>query len=175
MADQATVKANAPAANRLGAIHPGSGAGPISSDNGNTPCPGDMVTNVAEFGENLLNLAELQARLVALELKQDVQTVKINAPVILGGAVLGIAGLPIVLAGIAELLVSELGMRRGFALLGVAVVVLAIAGASIAFAAIRLRRSVVGFPLTTEEFTRNLNWVRTILRHSGRSTRGRRG
>jgi hypothetical protein len=134
-----------------------------------------MVTNVAEFGENLLSLAELQGRLAVLELKHDAQAIKITAPVILGGAVLGIAGLPIILAGIAELLVSELGIRRGFALLGVAVVALAIAVAGIALATIRLRRSVVGFPLTTEEFTRNLNWVRTILRHSGRSTRGRRG
>ena len=51
---------------------------------------------------------------------------------ILSGAVLGIAGLPIVLAGIAELLVSELGMRRGFAWLGVGVVVLAIVRSRIA-------------------------------------------
>jgi hypothetical protein len=175
MADQAKVKTNASVTNRLGAIPVGPGAGPSSTGNGDAPCPGDMVSNAAEFGENLLNLAELQTRLATLELKQEVQTVKVTAPVILGGAVLGIASLPIVLAGVAELLVSELGMRRGFALLSVAVVALAIAGASIAFATIRLRRSVVGFPLTTEEFSRNLNWVRTILRHSGRSPRGRRG
>jgi hypothetical protein len=175
MADQATVKTNASGTNRIGAIRAGSGDGPVLASNGDTPSPGDMVTNVAEFGENLLSLAELQSRLAVMELRQEVQTVKTSAPLIVGGGVLGIACLPIVLAGIAELLVSELGMRRGFALLGVAVVALAIAGASIAFATIRLRRSVGGFPLTTEEFARNLNWVRTILRHSGRSTRGRRG
>ena len=118
MADQAAVKTNASVTNRLGAIPAGSGAGPSSSDNGNAPGPGDMVTNVAEFGENLLSLAELQVRLATLELKQDAQTVKVTAPVLLGGAVLGIAGLPIVLAGIAELLVSELGMKRRFCLAG---------------------------------------------------------
>ena len=174
MADQATVKTNSPAGNRLGAIPSGPGTGPTPANNGNSPCPGDVVTNVAEFGENLLTLTELQARLTVMELKQNVQTAKGTVAVILGGAVLGIAGLPIVLAGIAELLVSELGMKRGFALLGVAVVALAIAGSTVAIAAIRLRRSVVGFPLTTEEFTRNLNWVRTILLHSGRSVSARR-
>jgi hypothetical protein len=174
MADQATVKTNSSAGHRLGAIPSGPGAGPTPANNGNAPCPGDVVTNVAEFGENLLTLAELQARLTVMELKQNVQTAKGTVAVILGGAVLGIAGLPIVLAGIAELFVSELGMKRGFALLGVAVVALAIAGSTIAIAAIRLRRSVVGFPLTTEEFTRNLNWVRTILLHSGRSVSARR-
>jgi hypothetical protein len=174
MADQATLKTNGPAGTHLGALPAGSGADSTSASNGNTTGPGAVVTNVAEFGENLLSLAELQFRLTVLELKQDVRAAKVSAPVILGGAVLGIASLPIVLAGIAELLVSELGMKRGFALLGVAVVALVIAGSSIAIAAIRLRRSVVGFPLTAEEFTRNLNWIRTILRHSGRPTRGRR-
>jgi len=145
MADQATVKTNSSAGHRLGAIPSGPGAGPTPANNGNAPCPGDVVTNVAEFGENLLTLAELQARLTVMELKQNVQTAKGTVAVILGGAVLGIA-----------------------------VVALAIAGSTIAIAAIRLRRSVVGFPLTTEEFTRNLNWVRTILLHSGRSVSARR-
>ena len=110
MADQATVKTNGPAGNRLGAI-------PASAGNGNHAGPGDMVSNVAEFGENLLSLAELQGRLTLLEMKQNVQTARLTAPVILEGAVLGIASLPILLAGIAELLVSELGMKRGLALL----------------------------------------------------------
>ncbi|MGP0064795.1 MAG: phage holin family protein [Isosphaeraceae bacterium] len=167
MADQATVKTNGPAGNRLGAM-------PASAGNGNHAGPGDMVSNVAEFGENLLSLAELQGRLALLEMKQNVQTARLTAPVILGGAVLGIASLPILLAGIAELLVSELGMKRGLALLGVAVAALAIAGTCIVIAGGRLRRSAVGFPLSGEEFTRNLNWVRTILMYSGRSARVRR-
>ena len=132
--------------------------------------PGDVVTNVAEFAENLLTLAELQARLAAIELKQNVQAVKVGGGLMLvGGGRAGIAGLPIALAGIAELLVSVLGMNRGAALLAVAVAAFAIAGTCVAIAAARLRGSDVGFPLTKEEFTRNLNWVRTVLLHSGRS------
>jgi hypothetical protein len=171
MADQATLKTNRPAGNRLGARPAGPGAGPAPASNGNTLGPIEMVTNAAEFGEHLLTLTELQGRLTVLELKQNIQEAKLTAPVILGGFVLGVASLPIVLAGIAELLVSELGMKRGYALLGVALVAIALAGSCIAVAAIRLRRAVVGFPLTAEEFTRNLNWVRTILLHSGRSSR----
>ncbi len=66
MADQATVKTNGPAGNRLGAIPAGPGAGPTPANNGNASGPGAMVTNVAEFGENLLTLTELQARLAGL-------------------------------------------------------------------------------------------------------------
>jgi hypothetical protein len=132
-----------------------------------------MVSGVAEFGENLLSLAELQARLVALELQQNLQAAKIRVPVILAGAVLAVVSLPLVLAGIAELLVSELGMKRGYALLGVAVVALAIAGTAIALAVVWLRRALTGFPISREEFVRNLNWVRTVLLHSGRAARPR--
>jgi hypothetical protein len=174
MADQATLKTNGPAGNRLGAIPSGSGAGTTPAGNGSAPGAGAMVTNVAELGENLLTLSELQARLAAMELKQNIQTAKITAPVILGGVILAVASLPVALAGIAELIVSELGMKRGFALLSVAVVAIAIAGSCIAIAGSRLRRSAAGFPLSSEEFTRNLNWVRTILLYSGRSASTRR-
>ncbi len=168
MADQATVKTNGPAGNRLGAVPTSAGNG-----HGDSAGAGAMVNSVAEFGENLLSLAELQARLAALELKHNVQAVKVTGSVILAGVVLAIASLPVVLAGIAELLVSELGIRRGYALLGVAFVAIAIAGSCIAIAISLLRRSDLGFPLSAEEFTRNRNWVRTILLHSGRSARRR--
>jgi len=86
---------------------------------------------------------------------------------------LALGTLPVLLAGIAELLVSELSMKRGFALLSVAVVALAIAGAGVTIAMVQFRRRRLGFPLTTEELTRNLNWIRTVVLHSGRSTRQR--
>jgi hypothetical protein len=64
-------------------------------------------------------------------------------------------------------------MKRGYALLSVALVALAIAGTAIALAVGRLRRALAGFPISREEFTRNLNWVRTVLLHSGRAARPR--
>ncbi len=175
MADQATMKINGPASasGRLGTLPSPGGTGAASST-GNGAGPGAVVTNVAEFTENLLTLAELQGRLTSIELKQNVQAVKFGGGLMMVGAVVGIAGLPIALAGIAELLVTMLGMNRGLALLSVAVASFAIAGTCVAIAAARLRASDMGFPLSKEEFTRNLNWVRTVLLHSGRSVQARR-
>jgi hypothetical protein len=68
-------------------------------------------------------------------------------------------------------MVSLLGMNRGVALIAVAVAAFAIAGMCVAIAVARLRGSDMGFPLTKEEFTRNLNWIRTVLLYSGRSGR----
>jgi len=172
MADQATLKMNGPGASR--GTTPESGSGYSSAANGNDNGTG-VVTSIAELGENLLSLSELQARLAAAEMKQNLEAAKANAPVLLVGVVIGLASVPLVLAGIAELLVSEMGMKRGYAFLGVAVVSLAIAGICVVIGNNALRRSLAGFPLSSEELTRNLNWVRTIMLHSGRSAKaGRR-
>lgn len=178
MADQATMRINGPTtisstapgsvAGRRGAVPPGAGDGDAGVG------PGDVVTNVAEFGENLLTLAELQARLTGIELKQNVQAVKFGGAVLMVGAALGLAALPVALLGLAELLATGLDIHRGLAQLIVAGAGFLIAGICAAIAVVRLRASDLGFPLSSEEFTRNVNWVRTVLLHSGRTARGRR-
>jgi hypothetical protein len=127
-----------------------------------------VVSNVAGFGENLLNLAELQARMSAMELRQNLEAVKVVSAVFVIGAVMFLAALPVVLAGIAELLVTEAGMRRGPALLIVGFATIVVAALCVGIAAAWLRRKRLGFPLSGEEFARNLNWVRTVIRLSGR-------
>jgi hypothetical protein len=163
----------ATASGRLDAGRPTTG-GPSAGGNGNGASPGAVVGNLADFGDDLLNLAELQAHLAAIELRQNLQAARIGSVVIACGAVLAMAAIPIALAGIAELLVSYAGMNRGIALIAVSVATLAIAGICIALAIGRLRAADMGFPLTREEFTRNINWVRTVLLYSGRSARARR-
>jgi hypothetical protein len=127
-----------------------------------------VVNNVAEFGEGLLTLAELQARLAVVELRQNVAAAKAGGSIILAGGALALASLALVLVGLAELLVSELGMKRGYALLAVAGAGLVTAGACIALAARHFQGRSIGFPVSGEELARNLNWVKTVLRHSGR-------
>jgi hypothetical protein len=117
-------------------------------------------------------LVELQARLAAKEFVQNLQAAKAASALGLAGFLMAVASVPIVLVGIAELLVSELQMKRGYALLSVAAVAILIAGVSMASASSWLRRKRLGFPLSEEELVRNLNWVRTVLRYSGRSPRG---
>lgn len=184
MADQATMKINGPTTmtstapgsviGRRGPFPPGVGAGTGAGPSNVGAGPGDVVTNVAEFGENLLTLAELQARLASIELKQNVRAVKFGGTVLITGAVLGLATLPVALLGIAELLTTGLSIHRGLAQVIVAGAGFLIAGICVAVAVLRLRGSDLGFPLSGEELTRNINWVRTVLLHSGRSARTRR-
>jgi len=168
MANQATVRTNGMMAGRRGAV--GAGAGDATTA-GDEAGPGRMISGVAEFSENLLTLGELQTRLAALELRQNVEATKIGGAVILTGAALALASLPVILIGIAELLASGLDWSRGVALLVVSVAALLLGGTGIAVAVLGLRRSAVGFPVSREELARNLNWIRTVLVHSGRPAR----
>jgi Putative Actinobacterial Holin-X, holin superfamily III len=135
---------------------------------------GEMVSNVAGFGENLLNLAELQARMTVVEARQNIEVVKTAGAVLVAGTIIALAAFPILLVAFAEFLVSELGWRRGYAFLTVASITIGIGAFCAASSAVWLRRQRFGFPLSMEEFTRNLNWVHTVLRLSGRRPSGRR-
>ena len=128
-----------------------------------------VVTNVAGFGEDLLNLAELQARLTGLEVRQNLDVVKTGGALIATGLIVAVAGLPVGLVGIAELLVVEMGLKRDHALLSVAAIAFVVAGSCVGLGASWFRRKRLGFPLSGEELARNVNWVRTVLRQSGRS------
>jgi Putative Actinobacterial Holin-X, holin superfamily III len=169
MADQATMtRFNAPVANGP-AAKPGSGAVGSSAATALDPSASGVMNSVAGFGESLLTLGELQARLTAVEIRQNLESVKNGGALFVTGSILAITSLPVVMVGVAELLVSELGMKRGYALLSAAATAIVIAGACIMVARAWLRKKPFGFPLASEEFARNMNWMRTILRHSGRS------
>jgi hypothetical protein len=168
MADQATMTRFTGPTGNGAAAHGSSGS--IRSSNANVvdPSASGMMNSVAGFGENLLTLGELQARLTAIEIRQNLDSVKSGGALFVAGSILAIASLPIVMVGVAELLVSELGMKRGYALLSTAATAIVIAGACIVIARSWLRKKPFGFPLAGEEFARNMNWLRTVLRHSGR-------
>ena len=142
----------------------------VSADWEPRPRAGQVVSNVAGFGENLLNLAELQARMAAMELRQNVEAVKT------GRCRAGSAGTVDRTRRVAGACWRGSPSFWSRSSGGAAVMrffdrwvrrdrhrrVLRVAAAVVA------RRQRLGFPLSAEEFTRNLNWVHTVLRLSGR-------
>jgi hypothetical protein len=127
-----------------------------------------VMRGVAGFGESVITLAELQARLAKIELRQNLEAARAALFLAIGGGVGICSGTIILLAGAAELLVSELGVKRGFALVGVAAFALAAGAGCLALAIMRMGAKQPGFRLSQEELARNLNWFRTVLRQSGR-------
>jgi len=128
----------------------------------------NMVGGIAGFANDASTLAELQFKLLKLDLKNSVQ--KATVPVVLTvlGIVILLGAVPVLLAGVALLLASSLAISFGLALVLVAIVTMIVAGALAALAGLRLPLAFDSFRRSTEELSRNISWIRTVLVHSGR-------
>ncbi len=149
----------------------------MSRNNGtNHPAasPLTVVSNLADFGNDIATLAELQAKLAAYDAKEAAARA-IGPMVILGvSAAVALASLPVILIGLADLIAANSRISSGTAQLIVglsALILAAVAG----FLGVRGSvRSLDSFRRSREELTRNLSWIRTVLTYSGRTVGKRR-
>jgi hypothetical protein len=153
MADQASVTRN-------------NGSNSIAS-------PLTVVSNIADFGNDIATLAELQAKLTLLDAKDAVAKATVPVALVVGAGAVALASLPVILIGLADLLASSTRISAGGARLIVGVASLALAGLTILIGWKGSIGSLASFRRSTEELTRNVSWVRTVLVHSGRGP-GRR-
>ncbi len=146
----------------------------------NAPLIEGVVGNIAEFGHDLTTLAELQAKLAVHDMQESARKVAVPAVVLAVATVLILSSVPVVLIGIAwliaPLLKSSFGLvnPQGWALVIVALVTMLLAGILALFFGSRASHSFESFQRSREELTRNLNWIKTVLTHSGRYTTKRR-
>ena len=131
--------------------------------------PASLVGNIAEFGNDVATLAELQAKLAAHDAKECVNRATIPLIVVAAASVLAVGSVPVLLIGLADWIASSTRMSAAAAqlIVGLLTLVLAIVAVTIALKA--SLRSLEGFRRSTEELTRNLSWIRTVLVHSGRT------
>jgi len=131
--------------------------------------PGSLVGNIAEFGNDVATLAELQAKLAVFDAKDCLARATVPLIIVAAGAVLALGSIPVVLIGLADLIAASTRLSDGSARLLVGLVFLIGAGAA-AFVALRASlRSLESFRRSNEELARNLSWIRTVLVHSGRT------
>jgi hypothetical protein len=133
------------------------------------PSAGSMVGNLAEFGNDVATLAELQAQLAVHDAKDCVGRATIPLIVVGAGAALGLASLPVILLGLADLIARGTGFSAGLVQFIVGLVALAGAGVAAYLALKASLRSLESFRRSHEELSRNISWIRTVLVHSGRS------
>jgi len=153
MADQATVR----------------GGRPDSADgtkrNG-TP-EAQVVGGIAEFGNDIATLVELQAKLAGADLKESLEKALVPIVLIVIGACSILGAVPVVLFGVAELVAAALKIGTGWALLLTGAVALAIAATVVVVSVLRIPSCFSSLRRSREELTRNLAWIRTILVYSG--------
>jgi len=150
MADQASVRSNGQR-NRI-----------------NSPLVEGVIGNLAGFGADVASLAELQTKLLTLEVKEG--TGKATLPLL--GLGLGVAlifgGLPVLIFGVGSLIAEAFSVRQSVGLTFTALVTLALAGLLTWLGVRGVGKSFGGFTRSREELTRNIAWVKTVLVYSGR-------
>ena len=142
----------------------------VSRTNGTSyqASPASLVSNIAEFGNDVATLVELQAKLAVFDAKDCVGRATIPLVVLGVGATFALATLPVILLGIADLIAAATGLSPGGARLLVGVFVLVLAAVVAVISLKAATASLDSFRRTREELTRNISWIRTVLVHSGR-------
>jgi len=130
---------------------------------------GRLVGGIAEFGNDIATLAELQYKLAVFDLNEATKKALIPLALMVVGASFILGALPVLLFGVAELIAAALKIGIGWALLLTSVATIVLAGAVLTICALRIPDALSGFRRSREELQRNLAWIRTVLVHSGRS------
>jgi uncharacterized membrane protein YqjE len=145
---------------------------PVVHTNG-TP-EGRVVGGITEFGNDVVNLVELQAKLALLDLKDCASQVAKPLALVAGGLSLILGTIPVLLLGVAALVATALNISNGWAQILTGGIVLITSAIIVGVAAMRIVPSFSSFRRSSEEFQRNAAWLRTILLYSGRNV-ARRG
>jgi hypothetical protein len=151
MANQATERSTMTA----GPSHNGSEVG---SDRG-----------VADFFDDLLTLAELQAKLTFVDLAKNARTASVPLGLILASLIIMAASVPVVLLGLALLIATRLNIHLESAMALVAGGAVVLSCPVMVFGVVRLRRGFDGLRTSRAEFRRNLVWLRNVLMTRRRS------
>jgi len=104
-----------------------------------------------------------------IDLSEALRKALIPLTLMVVGALFILGALPVLLFGVAELIVSAFNIKIGWALLLTSITTIVLAGAVFAICAFRIPDALSGFRRSREELQRNLAWIRTVLVHSGRS------
>ena len=118
---------------------------------------------VAEFVDDLASLAELQAKLAAVDFRDAAG--KSAIPIVLAGVGLAVivASVPVAMLGAGWLLATALKIHQGWAMLLTAGVAITLGGLVAGLAGMRLRHSFDSFRRSRKQLWLNLAWVRTVL------------
>jgi uncharacterized membrane protein YqjE len=128
--------------------------------------PRGLAGEVGEFAHDVFTLAELQAQLLAADVKQCSRRVLAPGLALLCGVALGLACVPVALAGLALLVTQVFGTSyaAGFLIAALVGAVLSALLCIIGWFQVRERVTVLG--RSQQELFRNLRWIKKVLERS---------
>ncbi len=134
--------------------------------NGSTEAPARAIgRNVSGFAHDLSALADLQFRLLSLDLKQALSRLTMPVVLAVSAAALLLGCLPVLLLGLGWLLVEYADWMVSWSFLLVAGCAILLAGAMLGLAYSRVRHSFDTLNRSRDEFVRNVNWLKSVMQH----------
>lgn len=157
MVDQATVKAE----------HNGRGK------------PAGVGRSVSGLAHDVIELAELQAQLLALDLRDSGSRAAPPVALLVSAVLLALGSMPVLLLGIGWLLVRQAGWTEGAAFLSVGGGAVLLAAATAWIGSRRLQSAITILTRSTQELSENIQWLKQTLkrppgRHETRTVRDSR-
>jgi predicted phage tail protein len=126
-------------------------------------CSSAEFEGVAEFVDDLAALAELQAKLAAVDFRDAARKSAVPIVLTLAGLTVLAASVPVALLGAGWLLASTLKIHQGWAMLLTAGAAMALGGLAAGLGRMQLRHSFESFRRSRKQLWLNLAWLRTVL------------
>lgn len=124
----------------------------------------NVADSLGGLTHDVIELAELQAQLFALDVKESTQSTRTALVLAIVGVCVLLGSIPVVLIALAELLVQQLNWSAAVSY-GVATLVgIVISVVLLLTAWARFRSGIVTMKRSREELSRNVTWVKSSLR-----------
>jgi hypothetical protein len=126
--------------------------------------PNEVAKGMGELTHDIVSLAELQFELFRIDCREGIKRMLIPVALLLVAGIVAVGTVPIALMLIAELLTQAAGLSRAAAF-SIAALSGFIVALAMGVAGWSCLRGVVGmFERSREELTRNMAWIRHVLK-----------
>ena len=127
------------------------------------PPSSEEIGGIAEFVDALTSLAELQAKLAAIDFKDAARKSALPFAITLAALALMLSGILVALLGAGWLIATAMRIHQGWAMLLTAGVAMVAGGGLAWLGVIRLSQSFDSFHRSRKQLSVNLGWVRAVL------------
>jgi membrane protein DedA with SNARE-associated domain len=142
----------------------------VKPTNGSTSPPLAVARNTGELLSDALTLAELQTRLLVIDVENDLKRMIAPAILLAAGWVMALSCLPIVLVTIALGLIAGAGLEPWLAFLASVGIGAALAAMLVAAGVWFLQNKLTFLARSRTEWQHNVNWFKSVARRLGQSS-----
>jgi hypothetical protein len=124
--------------------------------------PKAFARSLGQFGSEAVSLMELQLQLAWEDLRAVSRQAGLGIAAMIFGAGCALGGLPVLVFGIAEILIRFLDWPRWATLFGLGILTVCVSAGLIYFGARKAFRTLSTFERSKAELVRNMEWLRSL-------------